>query len=54
MVDYYKEFGLTKDATEDQIRDAVGAPSTEEENICLCGKEINSCGDSYTHMTQGV
>jgi len=53
MVDYYKEFGLTKDATEDQIRDAVGAPSREEENVCLCGKEIDSCADAYEHITSG-
>ena len=41
MVDYYKEFGLSKDATEAQIRDAVGAPSLEDEDECLCGKKIN-------------
>jgi hypothetical protein len=53
MVDYYKEFGLSEDATEAQIRDAVGAPSLEDEDECLCGKKINECDESYDHITSG-
>ena len=40
--------------TEDQIRAMVGAPSKEEEEICTCGDPLNSCPDSYEHMTHGV
>tara|TARA_B100000941_G_scaffold47180_1_gene29496 strand:+ start:396 stop:560 length:165 start_codon:yes stop_codon:yes gene_type:complete len=53
MVDYYKEFGLEKNATESQIRDAVGAPSREEEEKCVCGKDIDKCSDAYSHMSGG-
>lgn len=54
MVDYYKEFGLDRNATEDQIRSAVGAPTREEENTCMCGKPLNTCDDAYSHMSHGV
>jgi len=54
MVDYYKEFGLKEDATEAEIRAAVGAPSIEEEDTCMCGELISDCEDAYTHMTHGV
>lgn len=40
--------------TEDQIRAMVGAPSKEEEETCTCGDPLNSCPDSYEHMTHGV
>ena len=40
--------------TEDQIRAMVGAPSKEEEEICTCGDPLDSCPDSYEHMTHGV
>ena len=54
MVDYYKEFGLKEDATEAEIRAAVGAPSNEEEDTCMCGELLSNCEDAYTHMTHGV
>ena len=53
-MDYYKEFGLKEGASEAEIRAAVGAPSIEEENICMCGELISDCEDTYTHMTHGV
>lgn len=40
--------------TEAQIRSMVGAPSREEEEVCICGDEINDCSESYAHMTSGV
>jgi hypothetical protein len=40
--------------TEDQVRSMMGAPSREEEEICTCGDPIDTCPDSYVHMTQGV
>lgn len=40
--------------TESQIRDMVGAPSIEEDQLCACGDEINYCPDAYGHMTSGV
>ena len=40
--------------TEAQIRSMVGAPSIEEEELCLCGDKLNECDDSYGHMTHGV
>ena len=39
--------------SESQIRDIVGAPSIEEENECLCGKQIEDCEDAYEHITSG-
>ena len=39
--------------SEDQIRSIVGAPSIEEESLCMCGEAIDSCPDAYEHMTQG-
>ena len=53
-MDYYNEFGVSMNATEDQIRSAVGAPSIEEEGTCLCGKLIDDCDEAYEHMTSGV
>ena len=40
--------------TEDQIRSMVGAPSREEDEVCLCGDKLTECNDSYAHMTSGV
>jgi|TARA_B110000285_G_scaffold162143_1_gene181091 hypothetical protein len=40
--------------TESQIRDMVGAPSLEENEMCICGDEIVNCAHSYDHMTHGV
>jgi hypothetical protein len=40
--------------TESQIRDMVGAPSLEENELCICGDQIVDCVHSYEHMTQGV
>ena len=40
--------------TEAQIRSMVGAPSIEEDELCLCGDKLNECDDSYSHMTHGV
>ena len=40
--------------TEDYIRSFVGAPSKEEEELCTCGEELESCPDAYVHMTSGV
>ena len=40
--------------TESQIRDMVGAPSIEEDQLCGCGDDINICPDAYEHMTCGV
>lgn len=40
--------------TEDQIRSMVGAPSNEEDGLCPCGKILESCPDSYVHMSSGV
>lgn len=40
--------------SESQIRDMVGAPSIEEDQICGCGDDINICPDAYEHMTHGV
>ena len=53
MDDLYKEFGLEKGANEAQIRDAVGAPSREEEEYCMCGKLLDDCTEAYEHMTMG-
>jgi hypothetical protein len=39
--------------TESQIRDMVGAPSIEELDECLCGKNINECDEAYVHVTSG-
>ena len=40
--------------TESQIRDMVGAPSIEEDQLCGCGDNVNICPDAYEHMTRGV
>lgn len=40
--------------TEDQIRDMVGAPTREEEEMCLCGEKLDGCKDAYIHVTSGV
>ena len=40
--------------TEAQIRSMVGAPSIEEDELCICGDKLNECDDSYGHMTHGV
>jgi hypothetical protein len=40
--------------TESQIRDMVGAPSIDEDQICGCGDNINTCPEAYEHMTHGV
>ena len=40
--------------SEDYIRSEVGAPTLEEEQLCCCGEELESCPDSYVHMTSGV
>ena len=32
-----------EELSESQIRDIVGAPSIEDEDACLCGKQINEC-----------
>lgn len=40
--------------TEDYIRSFVGAPSKEEEELCTCGEELESCPDAYVHITSGV
>ena len=53
-MDYYNEFGVPQNATEDQIRSAVGAPSIEEEGTCMCGEKLDICPDAYEHMTHGV
>lgn len=39
--------------TEAQIRDMVGAPTREEEEMCVCGEHIDHCPDAYDHMTNG-
>jgi len=39
--------------TEADIRAMVGAPSREEEEMCMCGKHISQCPDAYDHMTHG-
>ena len=31
----------------------VGAPSIEESDECLCGKNINECDEAYVHITSG-
>ena len=53
-MDYYNEFGVPMNATEDQVRSAVGAPSIEEEGTCMCGEKLDKCPDAYEHMTHGV
>ena len=40
--------------TESQIRDMVGAPSIEEDQVCGCGEDVKTCPDAYEHMTHGV
>jgi hypothetical protein len=40
--------------SEDQVRSIVGAPSIEEDKLCSCGKELDTCNESYEHMTHGV
>ena len=40
--------------SESQIRDMVGAPSIEEDQICGCGDNVNTCPEAYEHMTHGV
>ena len=40
--------------TEAQIRDMVGAPTIEEEETCICGDPLETCPDSYEHMTHGA
>ena len=39
---------------EDYVRSLVGAPTIEEEEVCLCGENLESCPESYVHMTSGV
>ena len=54
MVDLYKEFGLEADATEEQIRAAVGAPTREEAEHCICGKLLSENDiECYSHMSSG-
>jgi len=53
-MNYYKEFNLAENATEDQIRSAVGAPSIDEEKYCVCGKLHEDCNENYEHITSGV
>lgn len=40
--------------TEDYMRSFVGAPTIEEDTICACGEELESCPDAYVHMTSGI
>jgi len=40
--------------TESQIRDMVGSPSLQENELCCCGDKIDDCANSYDHMTHGV
>lgn len=40
--------------TEDQVRSMCGAPTIEEEELCSCGDPLDTCPDSYEHMTHGV
>ena len=39
--------------TEAEVRDIVGAPTKEESEMCTCGKELDACTESYTHMSKG-
>ncbi len=39
--------------TEAQIRDMVGAPSIEEDELCICGEPLETCDEAYDHMTMG-
>ena len=48
------EWGVPMNATEDQVRSAVGAPTIEEEGTCMCGEKLDKCDDAYEHMTHGV
>ena len=40
--------------SEDYVRALVGAPTKKEEELCICGEELESCPESYVHMTSGV
>ena len=40
--------------SEDYVRSLVGAPTIEEEEVCICGENLESCPESYVHMTSGV
>ncbi len=40
--------------SEDQVRDLVGAPTVEESRMCICGAQLDKCGDAYDHMSNGV
>ena len=40
--------------SEDYVRALVGAPTNKEEEFCICGEELESCPESYVHMTSGV
>jgi hypothetical protein len=42
-----------KKLREDQVRSLVGAPSLEESEKCVCGKQLEDCNDAYEHMTHG-
>ena len=39
--------------TEAQIRDMVGAPTIEEDELCICGEPLETCKEAYEHMTMG-
>jgi hypothetical protein len=39
--------------TESEVRDIVGAPTREEEELCVCGDRIEDCKQGYEHMTHG-
>ncbi len=39
--------------TEAEIRDMVGAPSIDEDDICGCGEKLEECPEAYSHMTMG-
>mgnify|MGYP001605476430 CR=1 FL=1 len=40
--------------TEAEVRDIVGAPTQEEDGLCLCGEKTEECSEAYAHMTSGV
>lgn len=41
------------ETTKEKDCDEYVAPIQEEEQLCCCGKELESCPEAYVHMTSG-
>ena len=51
LEDMIKEYdNLTE---EQQAHIDAALDSQDDCNLCMCGKNVDDCPDSYSHMTQG-